>query len=123
MTAAKGSLGLRIYGESDDLVELEGVCDLVTKCQHCGHEFDQPSAGVVGKGSEEIGCYDSDVTIHVGFQGAGAFVGVIVDIGFGADGWESRFDNTSPWEIATGLSGSVHIDAPDGTPVRWEVSR
>jgi hypothetical protein len=52
---------MKIRGASDDLVIVEGVCDLVTKCPTCGHTF----------------------------------------------------------EASIGIA----FDAPDGTPIRWEVTR
>lgn len=119
MTApAKGCRGLRIYGASDDLVELEGITDLVEKCPTCGREYDEVRGGRVGVGSEEIGCYDSTVTITVGDD----LECEVVRVHYGQD-WEISYQGCSPWRVTFEPGrDSVHIDAPDGTPVRWEVS-
>ena len=108
---------MKIRGASDDLVIVEGVCDLVTKCPTCGHTFEASIGGRVGEGIEELGCHNSTVRVVVG-DGPGS---VVVVIRFGDNGWE--------YHVVADRGCSVHFedgivfDASDGTPIRWEVTR
>jgi hypothetical protein len=97
---------LKIYGHSDDLVEIEGV-----------HE-------------DEIGCYDQSVILMVGTESAG----VIVEMNYENDGcWSAKLKRVGegcpiPWNISIvpeqrldlseGYSIAVKIDCPAGVPVR-----
>lgn len=105
---------IKIYGTSDDLVEIEG----------------HPSG-------DEVGCYDQDVCIMVGSMESG---GVAVRMHYGsrvaalhkeaASGcWSAEItplheDKPIPWPIqitTEGYSAAVLIDAPAGVDLRWIV--
>lgn len=107
-------MALKIYGASDDLVEIEG-------------HF-----------SEEIDCYEKDVLITVGWPEAAAgknSQGVFVVMRY-APSWVksgvwtaeiSPFDEDVeiPWTITVGLGGrgysaEVSIDCPDDVPVKFK---
>ena len=114
---------IRIYGASDDLVEIEGHPD-----------------------GEEVGCYDKDVVVIIGTMTAGLVVRMSYDgatvpesaglgeVGFGC--WSARVvqvaeDAPVPWPVtittagsssgAVGYSVCVNIDAPAGTPLVCKV--
>ena len=111
---------LKIWGESDDLVELEGVTGLVRKCPECGHRIETPTRGVVGEGSDEIGCYDAEVEIVVGRPPQTA----VATVRFGDRGWEYTLDAArAPWPCSLLGDDGIVIDAPDGTPIEWEMRR
>jgi len=120
---------LKIYGASDDLVELEGIGELVRKCPECGHDIDEPSRAVVGHSSGEFG--SGDLMVVVGGVDGAPGIRVRVRYGrFGVGCWSAEVcqideDVPIPWPVSIkhsvrGYSVVVEIDAPDGTPVRWE---
>lgn len=105
---------LKIYGASDDLVELEGCVE------------------------DEIGCYDKWVEITVGYTEAEPgrdTQGVKVIMRY-APKWADAGVWTAevfpldegveiPWPVKIELSerkysAQVVIDCPDGTPVKWK---
>ncbi len=94
---------LRIYGASDDLIEVEGI------------------------ESGEIGCWDQRVTFEIGtVEGGGYRVEMWHD---GKTGWQTQIalladkdDVVIPWPARFGLSEcgysvAVEIDCPEGTRV------
>jgi hypothetical protein len=102
----RGKKVLKIYGQSDDLVELEGIFH------------------------DEIGCYDETVTLQVGTEKAG----VVVEMFYENDGcWSAKIKRIDdgvpiPWAISVvpmsridgreGYSVAVEIACPEGTPIR-----
>lgn len=116
---------IRIYGASDDLVEIEGHPD-----------------------GDEVGCYDKDVCILIGDTTAGLAVRmsygespIPASVGFGEIGfgcWHATViqvaeDAPVPWPVTittanrgnggVGYSVCVNVDAPEGTPLRFAVDK
>jgi len=105
---------LKIYGASDDLVEIEGP------------------------GGDEVGCYDSGVLITIGWTEAQAgkdAKGLVVRMRYGSPGFGSTWsaevgqideDILIPWNVTVRVaerpySALVIVDCPDDTPVTWVV--
>jgi len=100
---------LRIYGASDDLVEIEGIV------------------------SDELGAYERARTITVGDTSGGVVVRVEYAVANRAGVWSVAFepideDVPIPWPISVklnairdgrGYSTEASIDCPAGTPVSW----
>jgi hypothetical protein len=95
-------MSLRIYGASDDLVEIEGDVQ------------------------EEIGCYDTQVTLEIGGLDGG--IRVIADYGVDkAAVWRLALEPVDedvpvPWPVRTELGGRgyslvIIVDCPPGTPI------
>ena len=105
---------IKIYGGSDDLVEIEGCTS-----------------------GDEVGCYEQDVTIVVGAPeatGGANASGLRVTMHYGtgdAGVWEARVspldeDVPCPWAVkltVEGYSAVVEIDAPADTPVTWTLTK
>ena len=105
---------LKIYGASDDLVEIEGP------------------------GGDEVDCYDSSVLITIGWPEAQAgkdAKGLVVRMRYGSPGfggtWSAEVgqideDFPIPWPVRIEVaerpySALVIVDCPDDTPVSWKV--
>jgi hypothetical protein len=98
-------MGLRIYGASDDLIEIEGDV------------------------REEIGSYDKDCTIQIGDKTGG----LLVTMSYGKRGtacWSAEISLIDegipiPWPVTVCLgesceySAQVDIYCPADTPVKW----
>ncbi len=95
-------MGLKIYGASDDLVEIEGDVH------------------------EEIGCYETSVELEIGGPDGG--IRVIGEYGLGKEAvWRFALEPVAedvpvPWPVRADLGGrgcslAISIDCPKGTPV------
>ena len=101
-------MGLKIYGHSDDLVEIDGDV------------------------RDEVDCYDKGVNLVVGraeaIEGKNA-EGLRVGMRYGKGGcWEARIspideDVPCPWPVSVTVeryTAVVTIDCPPGTPIAWK---
>jgi len=116
---------LRIYGESDDLVYVEGIGEMVQFCPTCKRELDRTSEAVVGEDSEEFG--SDNLKVIIGDDKGG----VVVIMRFGSHAkygpWSAEIlvvdeDVPIPWPVTVKdrkHSVLVEIDAPNGTPLKW----
>lgn len=129
---------IRIYGGSDDLVEIEGL-DLVEESDDDDdRDDDGPVAGLTRAAArpDEIPCYDSTVEIAIG----GEKGGVVVTMDYGEPGvWSAQIrqiaeDVPVPWPVRIGPPGGarhktwgysvcVEIDAPDNIPVKVAIEK
>ena len=110
---------VRIWGASDDLVELEGI------------RLDGKRSHVLGGSTDEIGCFNCSIRILIG----DAKGGCVVTMRYGVRDtacWGARLDPIDedvpcPWGVrikfneiplTRGYSTIVEVDAPNGTPIR-----
>jgi len=132
---------LKIYGSSDDLVELEGVCNMMRTCPKCGRDIDEPSECIVGDGTDEIDTGSRPCAIIVGdVENGGVVVKMRYEESVTSGCWSAEIAQLGenvpiPWpvQVITMLSSradggvpysvKVTIDAPHKTPVRWEKPR
>lgn len=116
---------LKIYGESDDLVYMEGIGEMVMCCPTCKRELDQPAEAVVGSGSEEFGT--GYFKVIVGDEKGGVVIIMRFDERAKHAPWSAEIlvvdeDVLIPWAVTVksrNHSALVEIDAPDGTPLKW----
>ena len=129
---------LKIYGSSDDLVELVGVANKVKTCPRCGHDIDEPVECSVGDGDDEVDTGGKNLAIIVGdMEHGGVVVRMRYEHSVTSGCWSAELAQMGegvpiPWPVlvATTLSAGadegspysvmVKVDAPHGTPVRWE---
>ena len=104
---------VRIYGASDDLVEIEGLTGMRSPCQ---------------RDAEELDDYDRVRVFMIGDEPNT----LRVEVGYTPRGWEfslSQPDNDDdnaalPFPVriaqATGYSLAVVVDCPPGTIITWD---
>ena len=114
---------LRIYGYSDDNVELEGAQAAIM-----GEQGDAGALRIAHGLTEELRCYDQDVEITIGDPTTG---GLVVLMSYGEPGvWAARLrqieeDCGLPWPVRVsvnaeqGYSMAVEIDAPAGVEASY----